>query len=66
MCRKAIVGNFVDIFIEVGYVEMNYGAFGLHRKQGYYRPFKDWLEDYEYEVIGNIHDNPELLKGDDG
>ena len=66
VCRQKIEGNFIDEYIEKGYVEMKHGAFGLHRKQGYYRPFKDWLEDYEYEVRGNIHDNPELLKaGDD-
>ena len=64
VCRQAIEGNFIDEHIEIGYVEMKHGAFGLHRKQGYYRPFKDWLEDYEYEVLGNIHDNPELLKGE--
>lgn len=63
VCRQAIQGNFIDEVIEMGYVEMKHGAFGLHRKQGWYRPFKDWLEDYEYEVIGNVHDNPELLKG---
>lgn len=61
VCSQEINGNFIDKHIEIGYVEMKHGAFGLHRKQGYYRPFKDWLEDYEYEVIGNIHDNPELL-----
>ena len=61
-CRQEINGNFIDRHMEFGYVEMKHGAFGLHRKQGYYRPFKDWLEDYEYEVIGNIHDNPELLE----
>lgn len=64
ICSQEINGNFIDKHIEMGYVEMKHGAFGLHRKQGYYRPFKDWLEDYEYEVIGNIHDNPELLKGE--
>jgi uncharacterized phage protein (TIGR01671 family) len=61
VCAQKINGNFIDEHIEVGCVKMKHGAFGLHRKQGYYRPFKDWLEDYEYEVIGNIHDNKELL-----
>ena len=61
-CLQEINGNWIDKHIEIGYVEMRYGAFGLHRKQGYYRPFKDWLEDYEYEVVGNIHDSPELLE----
>ena len=60
-CRQYIGGNQVDYCIERGYIEMKHGAFGLHRKQGYYRPFKDWLEDYEYEVIGNIFDTPELM-----
>ena len=63
VCRQDINGNWIDYCVEIGYVEMKHGAFGLHRKQGYYRPFKDWLEDYEYEVIGNIHDNPELMEG---
>lgn len=62
VCKKEINGNWVDYCVEIGFVEMKHGAFGLHRKKGYYRPFKDWLEDYEYEVIGNIHDNPELLE----
>ena len=62
VCKQEICGNWIDYSVEIGFIEMKHGAFGLHRKQGYYRPFKDWLEDYEYEVIGNIHDNPELLK----
>lgn len=63
-CKKYICGNFGDYCIEVGYAEMKHGAFGLHRikNDAYYRPFKDWLEDYEYEVVGNIFDNPELLE----
>ena len=63
ICRQEINGNFIDEHIVKGYVEMKHGAFGLHREQGYYRPFKDWLEDYEYEVTGNIHDNPGLIRG---
>ena len=45
-------------------MEMKHGVFGLHRikNDAYYRPFKDWLEGYEYEVVGNIFDNPELLE----
>ncbi|GKV70248.1 hypothetical protein NCCP2716_27460 [Sporosarcina sp. NCCP-2716] len=62
ICRKYIDGNIVEYTRERGYVNCAFGAFGLHRKQGYYRPFKDWLEDYEFEVIGNIHDNPGLLE----
>lgn len=61
-CKKYIGGNFVEYCYELGYVEFIHGAFGLHRKQGFYRPFKDWLEDYELEVIGNIYENPELLE----
>lgn len=66
-CKQYIGGNQIDYHIEKGYVEMKHGAFGLHRLKpdAYYRPFKDWLEDYEYEVIGNIFDNPELLKAGD-
>ena len=66
MCKQYIGGNFIDYHIEFGFVEMKHGAYGLHRDRpdAYYRPFKDWLEDYEYEVLGNIFDTPELLKGE--
>ena len=62
LCAKFIGGNWVEHICERGYVECKHGAFGLHRKGGYYRSFQCWLEDYEYEVIGNIYDNPELLE----
>ena len=60
-CKQYIGGNFVEYHLELGYVEFIYGSFGLHRKQGFYRPFKDWLEEYELEVLGNCWDNPDLL-----
>lgn len=62
ICKQEVESNHMNYSIEIGFVEMDYGAFGLHRKQGFYRPFKDWLEDYEYEVQGNIFDDPELLE----
>lgn len=30
---------------------------------GYGRCYQQWITECEKEVIGNIHDNPELLKG---
>ena len=58
------IGDFANYRVEIGYVEMNYGSFGLHRIQDdtYYRPFKDYFEGYNLHIIGNIFDNPELLE----
>lgn len=58
------IGDFANYRVEIGYVEMNYGSFGLHRIQDdtYYRPFKDYFEGYSFHVIGNIFDNPEMLE----
>ena len=60
------IGDFANYRVEIGYVEMNYGSFGLHRIQDdtYYRPFKDYFEGYNLHIIGNIFDNPELLEVD--
>lgn len=58
------IGDFANYRVEIGYVEMNYGSFGLHRIQDdtYCRPFKDYFEGYNLHIIGNIFDNPELLE----
>lgn len=40
------------------------GGFSLCTKDGYYSMFGEaWLEPFYCEVIGNIHDNKELLEG---
>lgn len=66
-CKQYIGGNCVEYCIEKGYVCFNDGEFGLYRKQGYYQSLYKFKEyDYEFEVIGNIYDNPELLGGNNG
>lgn len=60
------IGDFANYRVEIGYVEMNYGSFGLHRIQDdtYYRPFKDYFEGYNLHIIGNIFDNPGILEAE--
>lgn len=66
ICRvSAGGGRFTDTITATGYVEMQHGAYGLHTENGYYNTFKkSWLECCEYEIIGNVYDNSELIKGD--
>ena len=48
-----------------GIVTFRYGSFGLIWYRGeaeQFHPFTSMCN-VEYEVVGNIHDNPELLKG---
>lgn len=35
------------------------------KEEVYYGPFEHFTESCEYEIIGNIHDDPELLKEGD-
>ena len=69
------VGDTVYIFsiisksVEETYTEQvdERGAVGLISEHEEYCIFVDFLDDYdaEWEVIGNIHDNPKFLNKDD-
>ena len=41
------------IVLLAGYTKYDFGCSGITQK---------WINEFEKEVIGNIHDNPELLK----
>ena len=41
------------IVVLAGYAKYDFGCGGITQK---------WINEFEKEVIGNIHDNPELLK----
>lgn len=48
---------------EIGYEDSHIGAFSLCTKEGFAGIFgRDGYEPFYVEVIGNVHDNPELLK----
>ena len=54
----------IENILRVSYEYSHRGGFSLCTKEGYYGMFGDaWLEPFYCEVIGNVHDNPELLKG---
>lgn len=58
--RSTICSEFV---YEVAYNDERFASFGLRRKQdAFMHYFGEAIEADECEVIGNVFDNPELLK----
>ena len=65
-CKKIFEGDIVDILTEneeLGLVVYEDGGF-LVEADGFCVDFHANINGTDLEVIGNIHDNPELLKGD--
>ena len=53
-----------DRFVyEVVFEEKRFASYGLHRKEDMFMHyFGEAMESQQCEVIGNIHDNPELIE----
>ena len=61
-----VTGLFLFALPVKAVVTFQDGAFGLEWYRGEAKTFNAFTSicNVEYEVIGNIHDNPELLKGE--
>ena len=67
LSKSSIVKGLFNFGLDIMSVcTFKYGAFGLTAKQcgaSHFSAFTS-LWKVQYEVIGNIHDNPELLESD--
>lgn len=66
--KEIYEGDIVNIQGIKYYVDFEYGGFWFNndnRKWKANRPFTHFQEINGTEVIGNIHDNPELLEGEE-
>ena len=59
--KKIFEGDIVKSNISLGTVEFTHGQFIINDVDDGIQEMWDWCNE---KVIGNIHDNPELLKGE--
>ncbi|MBP3751868.1 MAG: hypothetical protein J6H20_04520, partial [Pyramidobacter sp.] len=58
--------QYKDFIYQVVYEGKRFASFGLRRKQdAYMHYFGEAMEACDCEIIGNVHDSPELLEGED-
>ena len=69
VCTRFVGGRDKYALTKRGLVQERHGAFGIMQNYPRYepwripyvfRPFKGWMEDYEYEITGNKFDNPSM------